>query len=310
MLFSPIRISLLRGDQKTGFDVYVEIGGKHILYLRKGDSFEAGRLNRLKEKKIKKMFIRQEDEENYRNYLARNIEMGFDKNSGQSLENRSQIVQGVQQSAAEEVFENPTDQGAYSSAKSSSERFAEFLMKEDKAIHHLLALENTDQSLAHHGVTVASLAVEIAKTTGFTDTKGINFISLGGLLHDVGHHMSGLNIARPLSELSADEMKIYREHPAKAATTLKDLKHVDKQVALIIMEHEENIAGTGFPQKLTEKKIDPLSLFVQTANAVDRKMTFEKTPAAEIIKMLFTPAFLGRHPLPHLNAIKTILQSK
>ena len=59
MDYTTIRVSTLRGDQKINFDAYLKIGEKMVLYVRQGDSFEGDRLKRLKEKKLKKMFILQ-----------------------------------------------------------------------------------------------------------------------------------------------------------------------------------------------------------------------------------------------------------
>ena len=307
MSYSPVRISVLRGDQKIGFDVYIEIGSKYILYLRKGESFEGARLQRLKDKKLKKMFIRESDENLYRAYVERNIEMAYDKGSGQTIENRTQVVQGVQQAAAEAVFENPADEAAYQAAKIGSERFTNFLLAEDKAIKQLLALENTDQSLAHHGVSVASLAVEIAKVTGYADKKNLPHMALGGLLHDLGHVLSGQNISRPLSAFRPEELALYKQHPTDGAKKLKDLKHMDLHVTQIILQHEEAPDGSGFPDKLKEAKMNPIALYVQTANAFDRLIAFEGLSHAEALKKVFTVDYLGRYPLPHLNAIKSIM---
>lgn len=307
MSFAPIRVSVLRGDQKIGFDVFVEVAGKHILYLRKGDSFEGQRLDRLKKKKLKKMYIRDEDEQLYRDYMSRNIEMAYDQKSGQSIEDRSHIVQGIQQSAAESMFENPQDEATYKEVKAGTERFTQFLLNEENALRSLLAIDNGDQNLAHHGVTVASMAVEIARLTGFTDTHNLSLVALGALIHDLGHHISGQNIARPLKDFSAEELKIYHEHPAVGASKLREVKHIDLQVAQIILEHEETIDGSGFPGKLTESKVNPLSVYVQSANLFDRMMTFEGIPRPDIVRRLMTDA-IGRYPLEHLNAIKTILQ--
>lgn len=307
MAFTPIRISVLRGNQKIGFDVYIEVAAKQILYLRNGDSFEGTRLQRLKEKKLKKMLIREEDEQRYRDYLSKNIEMAYDQKSGQSVEGRAQIVQGLQQAAAEAVMENPADEASYNAAKEGSQRFADFLLKEDQALKNMLAIENSDQNLSHHGVTVASLAVEIAKQTGFTDAKSLANMALGALIHDLGHYVSGQNVGRSLKEFSSDELKTYQEHPTSGAKKLKDLKHMDLHITQIILEHEECINGSGFPEKLTENKMNPLSVYVQSANIYDRLVTFEKTPPKDAIKRLISPEFLGRYPLPHLNALKAVV---
>lgn len=309
MGFAPIRISVLRGDQKIGFDCYVEIGGKHILYLRKGSSFEGTRLARLKEKKLKKMFIREEEEQLYRDYMERNIEMAYDKASPQTLENRTHIVQGVQQSCAEAIFEDPADQSAYATAKEGSQRFTDFLLNEDKAIKNLLAIENTNQNLAHHGVTVASLAVRIAKMTGYDAPKNFPVLALGGLIHDMGHYLSGQNISRALKDFSPEELAVFKSHPTEGAKKLKDLKHMDLHVTQIVLEHEESINGSGFPEKKSENKMNPMSVFVQSANIFDRLVTFERIPQSDAVKRLMSVEFIGRYPLNHLKAIKAIVQT-
>lgn len=307
MAYTSIRISVLRGDQKIGFDAFVQIGEKHILYCRKGDSFEGERLKRLKAKKLKKLFIREEDEQAYREYMAKNIEQAYDKSSSVSLDNRAEIVQGLQQSAAEAVFEDPSDQAAYEAAKEGSQKFIDFLAAEDKAVKAMLSLENADQSLSHHGVTVAALAVEIAKATGYPDPKNFPLMALGGLLHDIGHYISGQNVSRSLKEFSAEEMTVYKTHPAEGAKKIKDLKHMDLHVTQIIMQHEECVDGSGFPDGLLENKLNPLAIFIQSANVFDRLVTFEKVPPPEAVKRLISPEFIGRYPLPHLNALKAIV---
>ena len=71
--YTPIRVSTLRGDLKIPFDAYVRVAGKYILYLRKGDSFEGKRLNKLKEKKLRTMFIPFDSLKHYRSYMTENI---------------------------------------------------------------------------------------------------------------------------------------------------------------------------------------------------------------------------------------------
>lgn len=307
MSYSPVRISVLRGDQKIGFDVFIEIGSKYILYLRKGESFEGARLQRLKDKKLKKMFIRDDDEPLYRSYIERNIEMAYDANSGQSMENRSQVIQGVQQAATEAVFDNPADEAVYKAAKEGTERFTQFLLAEDKAVKQLLAIENADQSLAHHGVSVATLAIEIAKVTGYADKKNLPIMALGGLLHDIGHVLSGQNVSRPLEAFTPEELALYKRHPIDGAKKLKDLKHMDLHVTQVILQHEESPDGTGFPEGLKESKTNPISVFVQTANMFDRLVTYEGLSQVDSVKKLFSAEYLGRYPLPHLNAIRSIM---
>jgi len=303
----PIRVSTLRGDQQIDFDAFVKINEKQVLYCRKGDSFEGARLSRLREKKLKKMFILEAEESLYRKYLERNIDMAFDKNSGKTLDVRSEIVQGATQAKTEEVMESADNATVYNDAKANVLRFVEFLTHEDKAIAHILRMENADQNIAHHGVSVSTLAVGLASRLGLKDTKQIQLLSLGALLHDFEHYHSGLNVTKPLDQFSKEELEKYKKHPQSGVERVQDKKHFDPQVLSIIAQHEEIIDGTGFPQGLKESKIDPMAILVGSANRIDRMLTFERVKREELPLQLMMK-YTGVHPLEHLKILTDLIK--
>jgi putative nucleotidyltransferase with HDIG domain len=305
----PIRVSTLRGDQKIDFDAYIKINDKFILYLKSGDSFEGDRLKRLKSKKLKKMFILPDSEEKYRDYLHRNIEMAYDKSSGKSIENRAEIIQGNQQSNAEAVMENPENEVAYKETKDAAAKFVQFLDQEDpSSFKTIMSIENPDQNIAHHGVTVSTLAIALARKLNITDPKLLQLLSLGALLHDFEHFHSGLSIARPLSDFTAEEMKVYKTHPMAGAQKVQDKKHFDTTVINIIVQHEEFVDGKGFPNGIPESKLDPLSVIVSSCNALDRLVTFEKVAKKEAVRKLMITG-VGKYPLNHIQLLGDIMTS-
>ncbi len=306
MAHIPVRVSTLRGDQKIDFDAYVKINDKHVLFLRRGDSFEGLRLKRLKDKKLKKMFILDQDEESYRKYLSQNIEKAFDPKSNNPIETRTDIVQGATQAKTEEVLEQADNAVVYEEAKEGAKRFAEFLFQEERAVSLILNMDNVDQSIAQHGVAVSSIALAIASKLGIKEPRQVQILSLGALLHDYWHFHQSLNIARPLDQFSPEELAIYKQHPVNGARQLQDKKHFDQGVLQIITQHEECANGQGFPQNLMESKIDPLALIVSSANKFDRLLTFEKVPKSDIPKQLML-RYTGAQPLEHLKIMGSIL---
>lgn len=306
MEFVSIRTATLRGDQKIDFDLYINIAGKYIAYIRKGDSFEGKRLDRLREKKLKKMFIRPEEEKAYRDYVTQNIEMAYDAKSGKPLESRAEVIQGSQQSSTEAVLENPESQQNYNIAKDGAGRYVDFLLKEEKAVQAMLNIENTEHDLAHHGVTVSTLSVALAQKMGLTDQKKIQLMALGALLHDFGHMKKSYELFKPIKEQEKDLKLEYMNHPKLGAESVQTHRHFDKTVIHIIAEHEELIDGSGYPNKLNERKTDPLAVIVSTANDFDRLMLNSKLARAEAVKA-FVVDRVGLHPLEHFKALKAIV---
>lgn len=305
--YVSIRVSTLRGDQKIDFDAYLKIDEKWILYLRQGDSFQGGRLDRLKAKKLKKMYILTSDEDKYRNYMQRNIAIAYDDKSGKDIATRSEIIHGAQQNNAEEVFESPENPEAYRAAKEASAKYVDFLMNNNEALKAIVSLPNLDQSIAHHGVTVSTLAVALAEQLKLFDEKQRQLLALGGLLHDFGHYDSTLNLARPLKEFTKDELEIYKKHPLEGAEKVKDKNHMDLAITTIIHQHEEKCDGSG-PLGYLQKQIDPMALVISSANTVDRMMTYEGISREQVVKKLMLDE-MGKFPLEYIQTLGSILKS-
>jgi putative nucleotidyltransferase with HDIG domain len=308
MDYISVRVSTLRGDQKISFDTYVKINDKMILYLRKGDSFEGTRLSRLKEKKLKKMFIQPNDEGYYREYMQKNIEMAYDNKSGKDIQTRSEIIQGEQQASTEEVFDRPDNVEAYLSAKDTSAKYVQFLMSNHEAVKAVMKIENNDKSISHHGVTVATLSVALASKLGLSDPKITQLLALGAMLHDFGHFESSLYPRKTRAEKTPDEINLYKSHAADGAKKVQDKKHFDQTVIRIINEHEECIDGSGYPLALRENQMDPSSVIVGVCNAFDRMMTFEGISHPEAMKKMMIE-YVGKYPLAHIQKTNEVIKS-
>lgn len=308
MDYVSIRVSTLRGDQKIDFNAYIKVADKMILYLRSGDSFEGERLERLRSKKLKKMFILSDEETKYRNYLQTNIDSAYDNSSGKDIRTRAEVIQGAQQSNTEAVMENPENAAVYAETKDAAGKYVEFLMSNSDAVKSIMNIDNKDQSIAHHGVSVSTLAVALAKKLGITDPKQTQLLALGSLLHDLGHLNTTVNLSAAPENMPAAEKALYLKHPGDGAFRVQDKRHFDPQVISIIMQHEECIDGTGFPSGLRENKIDPLAVIVGSCNALDRLISFQGVPRNEAAKGLMM-SVLGRHPLKHLQMLAEIAKS-
>lgn len=308
MDYVSVRVSTLRGDQKIDFNAYLKINEKMILYLRRGDSFEGERLKRLKDKNVRKMYILNDEENNYREYLQRNIEMAYDDKSGKDIYARAEIVQGQQINNVEEVFEDPNDIEAYVNAKDGAGKYVHFLITNSKAVGAIMNILNEDFNVAHHCVNVATLAVALSQKLNMADAKRNQMLTLGALLHDFGHHDSALALNRSVADFSKEELALYKQHPQQGVEKVQGQKHVDQSVVNIIGQHEELIDGSGYPKGARENEIDPLAIIVGSSNALDRLISFERIPKLEAIRKLMIEK-VGRHPLNHIQFLGEIIKA-
>jgi len=307
MKYISIRTSTIRGDQKIGFNTYVQIDEKTLLYLKKGDSFEGPRLKKFKDKKIKKMFILTDEESLYLKYLDENINIAYDNKSGKDIQNRADIIQGDQQANTEQLFENPSNAASYDIAKNAAAKYVDFILSNTHALSSVMSIQNIDQSLTHHGVTVATLAIALASKLGINNEKQTQLLTLGSLLHDFGHFDSTVSHTKSRKQMQPDELKTYLTHSRVGAEKIRDKKHFDQTVINIILQHEELINGAG-PQKLSEKQTDPLAVIVSACNALDRLIINDGVAKNMAAKTLMLES-VGAHPLQYIQFLGDILKT-
>ncbi|MBX3022274.1 MAG: HD domain-containing protein [Bdellovibrionales bacterium] len=307
--FFSIRVSTLRGDLKIPFDVYVKVGSKQIHYCRRGDSFEGARLDRLKSKKLKFMYIRSEDQPAYQQYLDASIDAAYSNNPAKPIEIRAEVIQGFQQATAEEYMDDPKDETSYKHVRSTVHRFVDFLDREPFGAAALLKLQNSDQSVTHHCVNVATLSTAMVLQNGLKEGTPLHLLALGCLLHDIEHYYNPEGFGRPLASLTPQEMEKRKAHPLAGAHRLQGALFVDQMVLNIITQHEEHLDGSGFPKGLTETDMDPLVMVAATANAYDRLVGLEGKAPKDALKTLLIDK-LGIFPLPVLQNLQALLKEK
>ena len=311
MDYISIRVSTLRGDQKISFNTYIKINEKMVLYLKKGDSFEGDRLKKLKDKKLRKMFIVTDEEVQYIDYLDKNINIAYDNNSGKDIQTRAEIIHGDQQSKTEELFEDLNNIKSYDMAKSGASKYVDFILTNTDALRSIMNMhnidQNIDQKIAHHGIAVATLAIVLADKLGITDKKQTELLSLGGLLHDCGHFESTIDYTKPRLQMRPAELSYYLTHPRVGSEKVSDKKHFDQTITNIILQHEECIDGSG-PEKLTEAQTDPLAVLIASANALDRLISYQGVAKRDAAQMLIKDSARA-HPSQHLQILEEIFKN-
>ena len=304
--YLPVRVSTFRGDTKIKFNIYVKVAGKQILLCREGDSFEGHRLERLRGKKLSRLFIPAEQLPAYEDYLAKNLEEAFAEGDRYPTELRLQIAHGLLQSATEDLMESPGDETLYLATKTRVERFLKLFMREPSTLHFFLNIRNVDYSVAQHGVNVAALSLAIAHEVPAAEQRALQLVPMvmGALLHDIEHTYNNIDFSLPKDRLSKAEQALHKKHAMAGYERLNQYTHFDPLTLIVISEHEENIDGSG-PRGKHERDLDLLSMVVAAANAFDHYLLNENLTLKETLKKML----IDKMGLIHLEAMRGLQEA-
>lgn len=129
------------------------------------------------------------------------------------------------------------------------------------------ALERRDPYTAGHQQGVTKLACAIAEEMGLS-TQQIDGIRLAGLIHDIGKIQVPQEILSKPGRLSEMEFNMIKMHPQVGYDILKEIEF-PYPVANIILQHHERMDGSGYPARLSGKKILLEARILAVADAIE-----------------------------------------
>lgn len=119
-----------------------------------------------------------------------------------------------------------------------------------------------------HAFHVSILAMLLGNALKLPKQDLIN-LGLGALFHDIGKTKVPDSILNNKPEITVAENNFYKMHVQYGLESIKDVADFPEPVREIISQHHEYLDGSGYPQKLTGKKISLLAQIVSIANEFD-----------------------------------------
>lgn len=118
-----------------------------------------------------------------------------------------------------------------------------------------------------HLKRVANLAEKLARKLRLSN-ESINYISMAGLLHDIGKIGVSEEILNKTSTLEPDEWELIKEHPDKGAEIISHLNFVE-DIADWIRYHHKWHDGRGYPESNGDLEIPIEASIIAVADCFD-----------------------------------------
>ncbi len=305
---SPVRIGTLRAGVPITFDLFVQVGQRHLHYLRKKDEIDPERIKSLKSKGVKKLFIPEEEEPLYLAYLEAGLNQ-LGKDSKLKLEDKGALAKDSLSTESENAIKNVSTEQGYRSTEGRIQKVIDFLLNDAGAVQSVLKASGVASDTFMHSANVATISLGLATRLGITAAQDHMELGLAAILHDMSKSQLGFAGSDRYSQLPPDRQKEFEKHPAHAATFLASKPYVTKGVLQLITDHEEIGEAAGYPNK---KRISQLPLSSQVLNLCNHYDGYcqEKGLAPLDAMATFFSDKLGLFDLGHIKQLKEVLSKK
>lgn len=261
--YYPIRIGTVRENEIAPFDLYLFIGGKFLHYVKANDTVEPNRMESLKQKGLKKLYILSTAEEKYLDYLDQTLKQL--KSSSHSKEIKATVTRDTLVTEAENIERTLQTRQGYDRTRSRIKNVMEYLMAEKGALKEALAGAEVSNDEAQHACAVAMLSLKIAEKLGINDESSLMDLAMGALLHDIGKKIS--------------ELDDKSDHPQLVRAQFTGKGYLPTRVFDLIEAHE--LKGEPLFKK------GRLAQVMSLANTFDRTSRDRKIPPLELMRRFF-----------------------
>lgn len=279
----PVEIETFRNATRDiGFDVYIKLSEDNVAHVfSRTTGLDYKRLAHYIHKGVKHLFIRPEDEELYRAFIARPAQEVFTDPNTPQEKKIAMLLNMTEQNMAELFTQFNIQEGTAESSQRLIRNYVDLMTKTPHTLATILKLVSHGDYLYYHSIAVAIFSMFIAKASGQFNQKMLELVGLGGFLHDIGCTQLPKELVCSPTELSPEQWDTMHEHPKIGLNMLEGNNRIPDEVRYIVYQHHEEPGGQGYPNGIHGPVIYYPAKIVSLADAF----------SALISKRPFRPAY-------------------
>lgn len=263
-----IRLSTIRPDKVTTFDIYVYVDNKYILYVRAGGRLSDGKIQTLHDRDTgDSFFVLNEDKQKYHSWVRE--EMNSDLINPFE---KAKILRESSVALMEDLFENPDVNKALDDSRPIIKDFIELMEKAPEAMGFMISLSGHDFYTYNHSLDVSIYSLGLGKVLGY-DAATLEDLGVAALFHDIGKRNVSLDILCKKGGLTDAEWEQMKMHPQYGLVILNNHPNISDAVKAACFEHHESWSGNGYPQQLVGDEIHPFARIVAITDTYDAMTT-------------------------------------
>ncbi|QXE18150.1 HD-GYP domain-containing protein [Clostridium sp. 001] len=149
-----------------------------------------------------------------------------------------------------------------------SEKIQEEFNSTGLVIKNIVFHGSGNDTIYRHSVNVAAVSFILGKWLGFSK-RDINLLTYSAVLHDFGKIKISKDIINKEGNLTPEECKIFKTHPAIGYNFVKEIPYLDSSVSYGVLMHHERMDGSGYPLGIKEDKIHKFARVIAIADLFD-----------------------------------------
>jgi putative nucleotidyltransferase with HDIG domain len=205
------------------------------------------RLAQYIQKGVTELYVKPEDEEAYKAFVARPAHAIFSDPNTPNDKKIATLLNMTEQNMAELFSQVPVSEETAASSQRVIQNYVGLMTESPNTLAILLKLVSHGEYLYYHSIAVSIFSMFIAKASGQFNQKMLELVGLGGFLHDIGSTQLPKEVVCSPTELTTEQWAEMHEHPRHGLKLLEGNTSIPDEVRHIVYQHHEEPGGKGYP---------------------------------------------------------------
>lgn len=247
----PVSPSMLLPERCGDFSLYLFQNGSMVLYAAKGEFFSEAHRERLAERGIERLFVKDTEKKQFDRYVREHFGQALADESI-PLEERAaiwlEVTADLSRKAFDRMLPKTLSNIRFSRIKKALAQSMSFFCRPEvlKCISSFVARGRENY---HHGIGVMVLAANVMNTFVPDDEELLLAVCSGAILHDIGKTLLPEALfAVHQDDLSPADLERLQSHPVLGVSQCVSVKLPQEALHCVLFHHERE-DGSGYPSQ-------------------------------------------------------------
>jgi len=271
--FYSLPLVTLKPGGHLPFPLYIRSGPhRFCLYLPAGAPLSPSRWQHLSRARTRMVYVAQADRLRHIRYLNDFLESAIN-DATLPLDRKTAMVYGAVKEIVRQALEQPMPETIRACALAASSQ-VKIILADPGALLNILKISSYDYYTYTHSVNVGFLLMGMLhRLQPHLERSILAEFGLGGLLHDIGKTRLPRDLLHKPGKFTPDEFLLMQQHPELGLEVLRETYDLSSRGASVILQHHENLDGSGYPDGLTAPDLNLASRLVRIIDIYDALTT-------------------------------------
>lgn len=267
----PIGLESITVNSVCEFDLYQEVNGSYRLFRRQQVPIEQKDLNSLKEGGLVTLYVPSSQEQHLHKHMISNIP-NILSDETIPVKAKLDILTRTSVGIMDKVLTDPMSESNISVTVDQCRNHVSLALQSNGAERSMVKSTKTPCLPIAHAINVGNLSILLGLRCGISDPDDLHGLGVGALFHEIGKRL----LDRNYYFRHDDWMKItntrLKKYPVIGKDMLDKSEAVPSSALRPVLEHQERLDGSGFPNMLKADEISVPGRIVAICDFYDESL--------------------------------------